>query len=142
MTLENLRIKSKIRANEVESFMKDCDDSFNYFRYYEKRSFDVINNHIQTILLYEMNKPIGYGHLEEENGKVWLGIILRNDKKGKGYGKYIIEYLVDYNKKNKGGPVFLTVDIKNSVAINLFEKSGFKIDSKFNNRSYLMKHKY
>lgn len=136
---DRLKIKDKITPAQVEDFIKECSESINYFRYFEQRSFDVINNHIITVLLYDINEPVGYGHLEKENGKIWLGIVISDGKKGKGYGKYLMEYLVKFNYNTYREPIYLTVDIKNRVAINLFEENGFNIDSKLNNRSFLMK---
>ena len=41
------------------------------FRYFNKRTIDVIKNHLLTILLLVNDLPIGYAHIDYEN-KYWL----------------------------------------------------------------------
>lgn len=138
--LNKLKIEDNITPLQVRSFIDNCGESLTYFRYFEKRSFNVIINHIHTILLYDLNEAVGYGHLEKENDKIWLGIVLSDHKKGKGYGKYLMEYLINFYIKIQEAPLYLTVDFNNKVALKLFEKSGFRVESTINSRSYLMKY--
>ena len=114
--------------------------SLSYFRYFDKRSYEIIYNHTQTILLYEENEVVGYGHLDNEKNKTWFGIVLKEGKKGKGYGKMIMNYLLKYYQNNMEYPLYLTVDIKNKTALKFFEKSGFRIENKINTKSFLMKY--
>lgn len=91
------------------------------FRYFQKRPFNIINNHLFTCLYFEKNKCVGYGHLDYENEKTWLGIIVADGMLGKGYGTYIIKDLIS-NTKND---IHLSVDKNNVRAINLYSKIGF-----------------
>ena len=137
--INNLQIKNNATQIEVKNFINQCGASLTFFRYFKKRSFDIIENHIHTILLYELNNVVGYGHLEKENNKTWLGIVLDDKNRGKGYGKYLMEHLINLFLKRQDDSLYLTVDIKNKAAIKLFENSGFRTESIINSRSYLMK---
>jgi ribosomal protein S18 acetylase RimI-like enzyme len=98
-----------------------------YFRYYCNRNINVINNHLLTIILTKNNKIIGYGHLDKAI-KIWLGICVLEEYKSQGYGKMILNYLIDYSKNNKIEKIYLTVDKENIIAKNLYEKYNFMID--------------
>ena len=103
----------------------------NFFRYYDSRNTNVIENHIATILLLEENDIIGYGHLDFEN-KIWLGICVLEKYTGKGYGKIIIKKLIEISTKNNIEIIYLTVDKTNKIALNFYEKYDFKICGEFN----------
>ena len=137
--LNNLKIVNNVTPIEVKNFINQCGESLIFFRYFEKRPFEIIKNHIQTALLFDLNNMVGYGHLEKEDNKIWLGIVLSPDNTGKGYGKYLMEYIINFFLNTEEENLYLTVDIKNKVAIKLFEKSGFRLESTINSRSYLMK---
>jgi len=106
-----------------------------YFRYFDKRKFDVVNNHIYTSLYYLENDTIGYGHIESEDDKNWLGMFITDTYRGKGIGNIILEDLLNNSFKE----THLTVDKKNVSAINLYKKYGFNIENEENNY-YLMRH--
>jgi len=108
-----------------------------FFRYYNKRNINIIKNHLITlILINNTNEIIGYGHLDFEN-KIWLGICILEKYKGNGYGKKIMDYLINHAVENKIKQIYLSVDKDNRIAINLFEKYNFKrIET--TNKSYIM----
>lgn len=68
-------------------------------------------------------------------------VFVLEDRRGKGYGKKIMEEILGLLRpKNK--PVYLYVDPSNKVAINLYEKIGFRLDKKnaaFGDRLILVK---
>lgn len=137
---DSLVIK-KITISDIDilkNFIQGSGDSLQTFRYYEKRDFKVISNHILTVLLFFNNKAIAYGHLEKEDDKMWLGIMVSESEKGKGFGKVIMSYLISFCKENKFSNIFLTVDKNNLNAINLYQKFKFKIVSEFSERSLIM----
>ena len=108
-------------------------DSSNLFRYYNTRNVKVIENHMTTFLLFD-GPSVGYGHLDVEDDKVWLGICVKEKCRGKGYGKKIMERLVD----SHDGDIHLSVDKDNEPAINLYKFFSFeKIDE--NDKLYFMK---
>lgn len=129
---EDLFIKN-ISFNEKEMlkiFLKQAGNSLLSFRYYNKRDLSVLKNHILTCLLYLNDRPIGYGHLDCEDGIIWLGIAVIDEMKGKGFGKVLMEYLIEFAKENKIKKIRLSVDQNNLLAIILYKKFGFIEDLK------------
>ena len=140
VTKDSLVIK-KITISDLDvltNFIQSSGDSLKTFRYYEKRDFKIISNHLLTILLFFNNMPIAYGHLEKEDDKIWLGIMVSESEKGKGYGKVIMSYLISFCMENKFSNIFLTVDKNNLNAIYLYHKFDFKIISAFSESSLIM----
>ena len=110
----------------LKTFLDNLGEAKNSFRYYNSRPLETINNHILTILVIENNLPIGYGHLDEEENIVWLGISVIPKYHNKGIGKLIMSYLVSQAQKLKISNIFLTVAIYNKSAQILYEKFNFK----------------
>lgn len=134
-------IIKNIKINDSESlkeFLNNIGDSEISFRYFKNRDIDVINNHLLTCLLYENSIPIAYAHLDEENGKVWLGIAVIENKKGKGFGNMLMQHLINFATEQNLNEIYLTVDLQNINAIKLYQKYHFEIESK-KNEYYLMK---
>jgi GNAT superfamily N-acetyltransferase len=141
MVIKDSLVIKRITISDLDilkNFIQSSGDSIKTFRYYEKRDFKIISNHILTALLFFNNKPIAYGHLEKEDDKIWLGIMVSESEKGKGFGKVIMSYLTSYCKENKFSNIFLTVDKNNSNAIYLYQKFDFKIISEFSESSFIM----
>ena len=109
----------------------------NTFRYFNKRSSDVIKNHLITILLLENNLPIGYAHIDNDEDKYWFGICILEKYHGKGFGKQMIEYVMSNEKIKNIKNIYLTVDKINKVAIHLYIKNNFNIVEEKDNY-YLM----
>lgn len=106
----------------------------NNFRYYDNRDFDCIENHISTNLYYEDDVCVGYGHLDFEE-KVWLGVLVNSNYKGKGYGNLILDDLISKSKID----IHLTVDKDNSIAKNLYLKKNFEILEEKENHFLMIK---
>lgn len=60
--------------------------------------------------------------------KIW-GLIVNKNERGKGYGKTIMLLLLDF-LANQTNIVELHVMEENHIAVNLYEKLGFKIFDK------------
>lgn len=110
------------------------------FRYYNKRNIKIIDNHKLTILGLIDNEPICYGHLDEEDNNCWLGLCVLHNYQGKGYGKKILKFLIDYIDNNNIENVKLSVDVSNYKAINLYLKNNFEIIN-VKNSYYIMNYK-
>jgi len=54
-----------------------------------------------------------------------LGIAVREEYKGHGLGKALIQYFTDYLKENKYGGVMLTTSLANIRGQSLYTKMGF-----------------
>lgn len=130
----------RIVTSPSEAQVKDLfsvKDSSNTFRYFDNRDFSCIENHLFTVLIYEKDKPVGYGHLDPEDNITWLGIYLLPDYRSKGYGKIIMGILLSHAKND----IQLTVDKINIGAITLYDNFGFTITDE-NEKYYRMEFKY
>ena len=100
------------------------------FRYFDKYG---IENHIKTILAVDINgNPIGYGHIDFDGQKHWLGVCVLPEEQRKGIGFRIVKKLLEDQKT-----VYLSVDKDNIVAQNLYKKFGF-IQSAETKTNYFM----
>ena len=79
--------------------------------------FEVLENHV----------CIGFYSIIEDDGQIEIGLGLRPDLTGKGYGKEFLEMLLEYISLNyEKKKIVLSVAAFNSRAIHLYEKCGFK----------------
>lgn len=123
----NCSIQKVIDPNLVKEFILHSGNSIRTFRYFNNRNYDVISNHLVTYLLYgDSGFPIGYGHLEFEGDKHWLGIAISEKFKGCGFGTLMMRNLIEFAKEKKVLSIYLTVDNENISAIKLYEKFGFQ----------------
>ena len=121
--------------DSLYEFIRNMGTSSSNFRYFSKRKPEkAILNHLVTLLLYDQG-IVGYGHLDCENGKVWLGICIKEGNHGKGYGKIIMKRLVS----SFGGDIHLSVDRDNARAYSLYRLFGFKKISENDTMYYMMK---
>ena len=82
----------------------------------------------EKICVYKMENGniIGCGYGVIENGYVGLfDIVVKEEHRGKGYGREIVETIL--SKANKKGikKAYLQVMLNNPIAINLYKKLGF-----------------
>jgi RimJ/RimL family protein N-acetyltransferase len=97
------------------------------FRYFDKRPFSVIKEHLVTLIgmdedpKYE-GDPICYGHLNAEG---WLGICVSEFYRGEGLGKQMMSELIRHGKEKGLKEIKLIVDTDNAVARAMYEKFGF-----------------
>lgn len=125
MTLKKLTYPDD--AKLIEDFISKLNSEKKSFRYFEKRSAEIISNHIFTVVSFSDNGEIsGYGHLEPENDKTWLGICVLEKFQGKKIGALIMNSLIDFGKKNGLHRIHLSVDKENVNAQMLYEKVGFE----------------
>ena len=114
VNLENLQY--------LHDFIENMGSSSANFRYFLKREPEkVLLNHLVTVLLFDQ-EAVGYGHLDKEEGKIWLGICVKEGNYGKGYGKTIMKELI----ASYEGDIYLSVDKDNHRAHKLYELFGFK----------------
>ena len=97
------------------------------FRYFNKRSINVIKNHIITLILIDDNLPVGYAHIDYDDNKYWFGVCILDNYQGKGYGKKIMEYIFNHERIKNIDNIYLTVDKVNYIAISLYKKYNFYI---------------
>jgi GNAT superfamily N-acetyltransferase len=109
----------------IKEFIDNAGESLNSFRYYKTRSIEVIKNHLTTAVIIYEDKVVGYGHLDNENGIVWLGIAICQKNTSKGFGKLLMKFLINKADDLNIELIRLTVDKNNSKAIKLYLDFGF-----------------
>ena len=119
ITKENLVYLTDFLKNKISD----------HFRYYTKRDTNAINNHTVTYIGIIQNKPVAYGHIDysKDENKYWLGICLLEGYQGKGYGKQIMNKLIDTFNNTDIDTLYLTVDKDNTIAISMYKKYSFNI---------------
>jgi ribosomal protein S18 acetylase RimI-like enzyme/sugar phosphate isomerase/epimerase len=130
---------SQRNTGKLISFIDSLDDERRSFRYFGNRSLSVLDNHEYTCLLMYKGIPVGYGHLDNENGIVWLGIVVKKEYQGRGYSKQIMSALVGRARELKLENIQLSVDNDNIKAIALYERFGFELIAKKEHYSILKK---
>lgn len=123
----------------IKRFLLEAPEAIKSFRYFDNRPLKVISNHIITVIALYNNKTVGYGHLDKELNTIWFGIAVADSFKGKGIGKKIMKYLIDYADKIEVSELKLSVDLNNSVAINMYKKFNFKLEEKLQSNILIMK---
>lgn len=116
----------------LQRFISTIGKSGDSFRYFKSRPISIINNHLCTVILMSNNEPIGYGHLDQDNGNIWLGIAIAEPYIGQGHGNSIMEYLISKADELRLEKIQLSVDIYNLQAIKLYNKFGFVEKNKTN----------
>lgn len=96
-----------------------------HFRYFETRSQEIFDSHVHHVLLRDESTYVGYGHLDAELNKLWLGMCVFDTHQSKGYGKVILNHLL--NIQTPYSKINLTVDKENLHAVNLYLSNGFRI---------------
>lgn len=129
---------SQVDVSLVEEFLKTAGSSLSSFRYFEKRPLSIIENHLVTCILTFQHQPIGYGHLDKEEDKVWLGISLSDKYLGQGLGKLIMTFLIKRSIELNLKEINLTVDKDNQAAIKLYKSFNFQENGNVNERSVFM----
>ena len=109
----------------LEDFISSMGNSKDSFRYYNKRTISSVENHLVTILLIVNEIPVGYGHLDRDGDKIWLGIAISENYRGKGGGNLVMNYLMTQACKLNLSKINLSVDKDNYPAIKLYMKFGF-----------------
>lgn len=110
----------------LANFLSKAGKSLERFRYFSSRPLSVIGQHLVTVLYFdEQNEPIAYGHLDNENGTVWLGTCVAEKETGKGFGTKVMQALLNFAREKKISKIRLSVDNINLAAQKLYTSFGF-----------------
>lgn len=109
----------------LHAFLAGAGDALRSFRYFAKRSPDVLVRHACTWLWMEGEEPVAYGHLDPEGDVVWLGIAVQERHWGRGHGARMMRLLLDSARGMGITALRLSVDADNHSAIRLYERYGF-----------------
>jgi ribosomal protein S18 acetylase RimI-like enzyme len=121
MHIEKVSLSEKAQElfeMDVKTFIRDFD--------YPATKLENTVEYLQgceIFFVYEDDKPIGSFSYKEVDGQVEVvQVALLPPYQGKGYGKKMVEYLLNLVK---GKPVWLVTHPKNTPAIITYLKSGF-----------------
>nr|WP_299171039.1 GNAT family N-acetyltransferase [uncultured Allomuricauda sp.] len=126
LDIEILEVSNE-NYSSLSSFINGLGDEQNSFRYFRSRGQEALKNHLFTCLVLKNQTPVGYGHLDQENDIVWLGIVIKQEYQGLGFGKKIMQVLIDKGEAMGVRVIQLSVDNDNINALGLYKKHGFKI---------------
>lgn len=118
----NIGIDGEEKLNQ---FLAGAGDSLNTFRYFRNRTIKALEAHIITALVLQDGTPVAYGHLDKEGEVVWLGIAVVSHARGGGFGKMMMDYLINKASEYKLPKIRLSVDRGNFAAIGLYHDFGF-----------------
>ena len=122
---------NRLNLRLLIEFIDNLGESRKSFRYFNNRELTALRNHLVTYLFIRNDKPVGYGHLDQEDKTVWLGVAVLHEFLGMGIGKMIVNKLLRAGKEKKLHEIFLTVDKENHDAIKLYKNVGFYIVDDF-----------
>lgn len=125
--------------NKLASFIDGLTTEKATFRYFSNRDFEIIDGHEVTLYQSIGDKLIGYGHLELEGHKLWLGITVSSEYQGHGLGKLMMWRLIFAAVSSNYQCIYLRVDKDNIGARALYESFGFEIEDDSSEQSVLMK---
>jgi perosamine synthetase len=113
---------TKATKQLLESFLETPMPST--FRYFNSRSVDhCLSTHTLTLLGMDGTTPICYGHIDDR----WIGVCVLPSYQGKGIGRLLLQFLVNYATLEGIEQLRLTVDKDNVRALHLYRSYGFEI---------------
>lgn len=120
----------EIRRIQAEAF--DSENQENLIRYAKKlrKIFYVIKSQdkIAGYCAYYLNPEISFKGLRKNS--VIYSVATDNQFRGKGYARKLLEETIREMKLNGIHSILLYVNVKNTPAVNLYEKMGFQIINK------------
>lgn len=121
-------------------FCENAGDSLQTFTYFSNRPYSVVESHLKSFVFEYRGDYCAYGHLELEEGTLWLGVCVSESHLGKGFGSRMMKLLLKEGKELS--PVIkLSVNKDNKPAIHLYNSLGFvTVDD--NDKSYFMEFRY
>lgn len=79
-------------------------------------------------ILTEDGKYIGYFACYGKEGRLYLDkFYIHKSCRGRGYGHYMMEHIIDIAKEKEYPAIFLNVNKNNTDSIAIYQKMGFKI---------------
>lgn len=111
---------SKIISYEQIDFMLDM------FHSDERIILDIQKGCVWKILWFD-SQPVGYLMIKSEKEKIYLSkIYLKKEFRGRGFGKIMMDDILEYSKKTNSKSICLNVNKNNLNSIRFYENSGFK----------------
>jgi diamine N-acetyltransferase len=105
------------------------DYLFDFMYHEDKLTQQLKDNQHHFYLLNDATRDVGYAQLVVKNPEVKLEkIYLLQDVQGKGYGLYLLNFLIGVAKQMGCKRMQLQVNRGNTKAVDFYKRFGFKID--------------
>ncbi len=110
--------------NEIkENLFQDFDDFWNYEIFKE----ELVNNNSSYLVARYNGEVVCYGGIKVVFDVAdIMNIVTRKDKRNIGFGKFILNELIDIAREKDCTSITLEVNENNKCAIHLYEKFGFE----------------
>jgi RimJ/RimL family protein N-acetyltransferase len=96
------------------------------------QSEEAITNQIYSegykyFLIFSKGEPIGYIGFQIRSNIFFLSkYYIKQEKRGQGYGRYTMDFIIEQAREHKAESIYLTVNKNNSDSIKAYLKMGFK----------------
>ena len=128
LQIDMINYKEYIKENDISYLLDLSSNGIKFFKYFNKRPLSTVLDHKYNVMYYFNEEPVGYGHLDHDSDKLWLGILVSDHHTGKGYGKLIMTNLIKAYKNMSYDCLYLTVDKTNVGAQKLYESFNFEVN--------------
>jgi perosamine synthetase len=115
-----------------EFITNDIPSTFRYFR--TRNATDCLKSNALTLLGLVDDVPVAYGHIDTS----WIGLCVLPTHQSRGYGAFLLDFLIAYARIAPLDFLRLSVDRTNSRASELYMRRGFRI-TETTDTAYLMR---
>lgn len=126
MDLTKIEI-TKMLVSDLNEIKESLFQDFNNFWNYEIFKEELVNNNSSYLVVRYNGKIVCYGGIKIvlDVADV-MNIVTKKDKRNMGFGKFILNKLIDIAKEQNCKSITLEVNENNKPAIHLYEHFGFK----------------
>lgn len=119
------------RRGEIEIKIYDKNHEEFSERRHNLLSEEIAYGHDECICELVVNKiPVGSGFATIKSGHMGIfNIYITEEYRGNGYGEHLLRALFYWGRQNHAKTAYLNVNEGNKIAIKLYKKLGFKIES-------------
>lgn len=126
MDLTKMEIHT-MHVSDLNEIKENLVENFDNFWSYEIFKEELVNNNSRYLVAHYDGEIVCYGGI-----KIILdvadimNIVTRKDKRNMGFGKFILNELINISKEEKCTSITLEVNENNKPAIHLYEQFDFK----------------
>jgi ribosomal protein S18 acetylase RimI-like enzyme len=132
----------------LEEFLREYRrDPSRHFTYFDTREPSCIQTHALTVVAKESDsdadadasgnaRVVAYGHIDAADGVHWIGLCAL--RRGAGFGRRTLEYLIRHARHHALGNLKLSVHVDNWIALRLYLGAGFVVE-RIEGGSYFMR---
>jgi perosamine synthetase len=120
-------------VHRITSFNRSKLDRFvaqelpSSFRYFTTRTADTcFQTHTLTLIASHEGVDVGYAHLDDR----WIGVCILPEYQGRGYGSFLLDFVIEFARTAGISQVRLTVDVTNDIAYAMYLRHGFVVQER------------